>query len=77
MPVFRITYATPHRQDETDWVCPAGYTVRKARQTFCQQHPSAAIASTVRVPESDCMEDAMQFMDDYDSVFQSLAGVNQ
>jgi hypothetical protein len=51
MPVFRITYATPHRQDETDWVCPVGYTVRKARQTFCQQHPSAAVATTIRLPE--------------------------
>jgi hypothetical protein len=53
MPVFRITYATPHRQDETEWVTPAGYTVRKARQTFCQQHPSAAVATTIRLPEHE------------------------
>jgi hypothetical protein len=51
MPVFKITYATLHRQDETEWVTPMGYTVRKARQTFCQQHPSAAVATTIRVPE--------------------------
>jgi hypothetical protein len=53
MPVFRITYATPQRQDETEWVTPVGYTVRKARQTFCQQHPSAAVATTIRLPEQE------------------------
>lgn len=53
MPVFRITYATLYRQDATEWVCPAGYTVRKARQTFCQQFPSAAVATTIRLPEQE------------------------
>jgi hypothetical protein len=51
MPVFRIAYATPARKDETEWVTPAGYTVKRARQTFCQQHPSAAVATTIRLPE--------------------------
>jgi hypothetical protein len=51
MPVFRIAYATPARKDETDWVCPTGYTTHKARKTFCQQHPSAAVATIIRLPE--------------------------
>ena len=49
MPVFKIVYATPYQKDETDWVCPTGYSVRQARKTFCQQHPSAAVATTIRL----------------------------
>ena len=53
MPVFRISYATPHQKDETDWVCPTGYSMRQARKTFCQQHPSAAVATIIRLPEQE------------------------
>ena len=53
MPVFTITYTTQQQADETDWVCPEGYTTHKAMQTFCQQHPSAMVNTIIRMPEQE------------------------
>ena len=53
MPVFRIAYATPRGKDETEWVCPMGYTTQKARETFKHQSPSASVATIIRLPEQE------------------------
>jgi hypothetical protein len=39
------------RVGSTEWVCPAGYTTKKARETFTAQMPSSVVSSIVRIPE--------------------------
>jgi hypothetical protein len=58
MPTFRIHYTVPPKQqheqpqrDTTDWVCPTGYTAKRARLSFKQQSPSAAVGTVLRLPE--------------------------
>jgi hypothetical protein len=51
MSVFRIEYVTPRGPDETEWVCPAGYTTQQAYVAFQSQNPSASVAVITRVWE--------------------------
>jgi hypothetical protein len=50
MPVYMISYTTPTCRDRTEWVCPDGYDSRTAREAFKRQNPSAAVATTVKLP---------------------------
>ena len=44
---FRVLYTYSHQQHailhSTDWICPSGYTADRARESFQERYPSAAI----------------------------------
>lgn len=59
MSAFKLQYVYQSRfgvdvPGETDWVCPKGYTIRDARESFRNAFPRAVVGSIIRLSENAC-----------------------
>ena len=62
-PVFEITYTSGNQRHATkhftEWVCPAGYDIDTARESFEGHFSSTAVVSITRLTADSCGDDTL------------------